>query len=207
MNTNKITLPIYFLLKKINARLSYMYYNKIFKMKLFVLCVTQGNGIKTYNGIPKIIFDDKNSKLIIGNNVKFNNYFNTSWYSKCRIRVGEGAKLTIGDNSGFNGVLIHCTKSIAIGNYVNVGGGTRIYDSNYHDIDWRGRRDPKSGKGTICAPVIIEEDVFIGTNCIIGKGVTIGARSVIAAGSVVVKDIPADCIAGGNPCKVIKSLV
>ena len=53
------------------------------------------------------------------------------------------------------------------------------------------------------APVTIEDDVWIGTNCIILKGVTIGARSVIGAGSVVTKNIPADCIAAGNPCRVI----
>lgn len=51
---------------------------------------------------------------------------------------------------------------------------------------------------------MIGDDVFIGTNCIILKGVTIGARSIIAAGSVVTKSIPADCIAGGNPAKIIR---
>ena len=50
----------------------------------------------------------------------------------------------------------------------------------------------------------IYNDVLIGTRCIILKGVTIGARSIIGSGSVVVKTIPADCIAAGNPCKVIK---
>ncbi|HIS10399.1 MAG TPA: acyltransferase, partial [Candidatus Avibacteroides excrementipullorum] len=48
--------------------------------------------------------------------------------------------------------------------------------------------------------------VFIGMNCLILKGVTIGARSIIAAGSVVTKNIPSDCIAAGNPAKVIKHL-
>lgn len=52
--------------------------------------------------------------------------------------------------------------------------------------------------------ISIEDDVLIGTCSIILKGVTIGARSIIAAGSVVTKSIPADCIAGGNPCKVIR---
>lgn len=55
-------------------------------------------------------------------------------------------------------------------------------------------------------PIVIEDDVLIGARSIVLKGVTIGARSVIGAGSVVVKDIPADCIAAGNPCKVIKYL-
>ena len=54
--------------------------------------------------------------------------------------------------------------------------------------------------------VIIEDNVLIGKRCIILKGVTIGARSIIGSGSVVTKSIPADCIAAGNPCKVIKQL-
>ena len=52
--------------------------------------------------------------------------------------------------------------------------------------------------------IVIEDDVLIGMNSIILKGVRVGARSVIGAGSVVVKDIPSDCIAAGNPAKVIK---
>ena len=52
----------------------------------------------------------------------------------------------------------------------------------------------------------IEDDVLIGTRCIILKGVTIGARSVIGSGSIVTKSIPSDCIAAGNPCKVIRSV-
>ena len=54
------------------------------------------------------------------------------------------------------------------------------------------------------APIVIEDDVLIGTRCIVLKGVTIGARSIIGSGSVVTKSIPADCIAAGNPCKVIR---
>lgn len=54
-------------------------------------------------------------------------------------------------------------------------------------------------------PIVIEDDVMIGTRCIILKGVTIGARSVIGSGSVVTKSIPADSIAAGNPCRVIRA--
>lgn len=63
-----------------------------------------------------------------------------------------------------------------------------------------------SNEGTKSAPVVIEDDVWVGAHCIILKGVTIGARSVIGAGSVVTKSIPADCVAAGNPCRVIKNL-
>ena len=55
-------------------------------------------------------------------------------------------------------------------------------------------------------PIEIDDDVLIGAYSIILKGVHIGARSVIGAGSVVTKDIPADCIAVGNPCKVIRKI-
>lgn len=54
------------------------------------------------------------------------------------------------------------------------------------------------------APIQIDDDVLIGTRSIILKGVHIGARAIIGSGSVVTKDIPADCIAAGNPCKIIK---
>lgn len=202
----KTLFQIYLIWNKIKRRLSFLFYNFLFKQKLLLLSIPHGENIKTYNGVPKIILDEESSEFRMGSNISFNNYFNTSWYARCRIRIGKKGKLSIGNNCGFNGVLIHATNSISIGNYVIVGGGTRIYDTNYHDLDWKGRRNPKQGEGTKTAPVIIEDDVFIGTNCIIGKGVTIGARSIIAAGSVVVKDIPADCIAGGNPCKLIRSL-
>ena len=104
-------------------------------------------------------------------------------------------------------VSITCKHYIHIGSHVKIGAGTLIFDTNFHNTDWHVRRDQEKDLATaINAPVIIGDDVFVGTRCIINKGVTIGDRSIIAAGSVVVKDIPADCIAGGNPCKVIVTI-
>ena len=80
-------------------------------------------------------------------------------------------------------------------------------DSNFNSSDWHVRRSESDIKDAKSSPVTICDDVFIGAGSIICKGVTIGERSMIAAGSVVVSDIPADCIAGGNPCKVIKNLL
>ena len=54
--------------------------------------------------------------------------------------------------------------------------------------------------------VIIEDNVWIGGNAVILPGVRIGANSVIGAGSVVTRDIPADCVAAGNPCRVIREI-
>ena len=80
-------------------------------------------------------------------------------------------------------------------------------DPDCHNINSLKRKDRATYAITSAkAPIVIEDDVLIGTRCIILKGVTIGARSVIGAGSVVTKSIPADSIAAGNPCKVIKSI-
>lgn len=123
------------------------------------------------------------------------------------ITVDNGAYLEIGNHSGLSQFVINCKERIVIGKYVNVGAGCLIIDSNHHSLNWETRRNRSADKNHArTAPIIIRDDVFIGARCIICKGVTIGARSVIAAGSVVVNDIPENCIAGGNPCKKIKDL-
>lgn len=107
------------------------------------------------------------------------------------------AAITIGDNCGFSGTVIGAFKNITLGNNVRCGANTLITDSDWH-LD-----DPRSGSP---ADVVIEDNVWLGVNCVVLKGVRIGKNSVIGANSVVTKDIPANVIAGGNPCKVIKPL-
>lgn len=132
-----------------------------------------------------------------------------------KIFIDRNAEITIGDNSGISSACLWAKEKITIGNRVNIGGDCIIMDTDAHNLDWEVRAGMKSSpdismeyisdtQSAKSAPITIEEDVLIGTRCIILKGVTIGARSIIAAGSVVTKSIPADCIAGGNPCKVIK---
>lgn len=192
---------IKFIISKYNNQKEKLY-NLQFKFLMWFYGV-DASGVCICKGCPIVDIHD-GAKVKFGNNIWFNNYHNTGWFANSMIHVGSKAELSIGNNSGANGALIYCEEKISIGNNVNIGGGTRIYDTDFHPLDWQKRR--VSNEGTKTAPVVIEDDVFIGTGCIIGKGRHIGARSIIAAGSVVVKDIPADCIAGGNPCRVIKTL-
>lgn len=150
----------------------------------------------------------RNSYVSIGNGFVCNSGLDFGMENvESKIKVRENARLTIGANSGMSSSIIGCYQEITVGNNVIIGGGSRIVDSNFHSLDWRDRQDRNIDcKVAKMAPIHIGNDVFIGARCIVGKGVTIGDRSIIAAGSVVVKDIPEDCIAGGNPCKVIKSL-
>lgn len=105
---------------------------------------------------------------------------------------------------------IYCLNSVEIGNPVLIGADTIIMDNNFHSMDYSIRGTSKEGyqhKGTInTAPVVIGDNVFVGTRCIINKGVCIGEGAIVAAGSIVVKDIPAWEVWGGNPAKFIKSL-
>lgn len=129
-----------------------------------------------------------------------------------QISVDKNAGIIIGNNVGISSACIWAKERITIGNNVKIGGNCILMDSDNHSLDYRIRKsfqkdeygewiDHATAKK---APINIEDDVFIGVNSIILKGVTIGARSIIAAGSVITKSIPADCIAGGNPCKVIR---
>lgn len=113
--------------------------------------------------------------------------------------------MKIGDDSGMSATNINCAESVLIGSHVLIGAGCLITDSNHHSLDWE-ERSLNGDKNIKNAPVTICDYVFIGARSIVLKGVTIGEKSIIAAGSVVVNDIPANCIAGGNPCKVIKLL-
>lgn len=80
-------------------------------------------------------------------------------------------------------------------------------DTDAHSLNYFDRRDGDVDMSNrVDRPIVIEDDVLIGAYAIVLKGVTIGARSVIGAGSVVTKDVPADCVAAGNPAKVIKFL-
>lgn len=109
----------------------------------------------------------------------------------------KDALISIGDKCGFSGVTIGAAKEIRIGNNVLCGANSVITDFDWHlDISQ-----------TAPAPVIIHDNVWIGLNTVVLKGVEIGENSIIGANSLVVRDIPPNVIAGGNPCKVLKSLV
>jgi acetyltransferase-like isoleucine patch superfamily enzyme len=119
--------------------------------------------------------------------------------------LGTG-KIQIGDNCGLTSTVLSSRASIKIGNNVKIGGNTRIYDHDYHSLNYSERRDSISdSEGCKTAAVEICDDVFIGANATILKGVRIGARSVIGTGSVVsLKNIPEDSIVAGNPARLIQ---
>lgn len=112
------------------------------------------------------------------------------------------ARLVIGQRVGMSAVTITVHDSIEIGDDTQIGAGTVIIDSDFHDLspDVEARHHRLGPT----APVRIGCNVFIGTRCLILKGVTIGDHAVVGAGSVVTRDIPAGAVAAGNPCRVLR---
>lgn len=113
-----------------------------------------------------------------------------------------GYNVRLGKNVffNFNCVLLDCAP-ITIGDNVLFGPNVQLY-TPLHPLAAAARR---TGVET-ARPIVIGDDVWIGGGAIVCPGVTIGARSVIGAGSVVTRDVPPDSLAVGNPARVIRSI-
>ena len=115
-----------------------------------------------------------------------------------------GARLTIGPEFGMTGGAVVCAERVTIGARVTVGCNTVIADTDFHPLAADVRQSAPLDGAT--APVTIEDDVFIGMQALILKGVTLGAGCVVGAGSVVTRDVPPDTVVAGNPAQVVRSL-
>ena len=117
------------------------------------------------------------------------------------LQVGNGAKLKIGDSFINREVKIICNKSITIGDDCIIAMGTVIRDNDggNHQIFAPGYENAK--------PITIGNHVWLGENVMILKGVTIGEGAIVAASSLVLKDVPPHTLVAGSPAKVIKDNV
>lgn len=167
--------------------------------------VTIGKGV-IFKKKPSI-YKNNTSKISIGNNVMLNsnNYrYHINMHSACKLLAdGENSQIIIGANSRIHGTCIHAKKSIVIGKNCLIAANTQIMDSNAHypSFDNVDNRINTFDNGKA---ITIEDNVWIGANCYILPGVIIGEGSIISANSVVIKDVPKMCLAGGNPAKIIK---
>jgi len=112
-----------------------------------------------------------------------------------------GAEIVLGKGVGLSSAVLCAARSIRVGEGTIIGVDTMVFDTDFHEPgagwDW-GVAGPEKAQ-----PVAIGRGVFIGTRVLILKGVTIGDRAVVGAGAVVTKDVPAGCLAVGNPARVL----
>lgn len=200
---------------RIPRKLRMIFYIRWNRLVFWLNGVQFGKNMQVHNRF----YLDKNPKatLTIGDNFIFTS--GEAYNALCRNIRGclflpfAESVIEIGNNSGISSACLWAKSRITIGDRVKIGGDCILMDTDAHNLDFRvrgsGEMIGKFAKDSLIAtsaPIVIEDDVLVGTRSIILKGVTIGARSIIAAGSVVTKSIPADCIAGGNPAKVIRNL-
>lgn len=163
------------------------YRNVLGTLKLFIYKICYGKRLK-WSGLPH--FSDKASLRVRKNSsikLSKNSYFDKGTL----LRLTDNAKFSIGENSGFNSYcVITCQDSIKIGNNVMFGPFVTIHD---HDHVYKTNGLMKTS-GYVTAPIVIEDNVWIGGNVVILKGVTIGSGSVIAAGTIVNKDVPPNTV-------------
>jgi acetyltransferase-like isoleucine patch superfamily enzyme len=182
----------------------------VFHFKCLLMGVKEGHKLEVFGNC--IIRKHPQSRIVIGDHVQL---ISSSWRSStancfnCKlVTINKGAAITFGDHSGMTGgVMVARSKTITIGARCMLAPNVTIVDSDFH-VTWPPERrhnaletDIERDRG-----VTLEENVWVGMGCIILKGVTIGKNSVISAGSVVTQSIPPNCIAGGNPAKVVKCL-
>jgi len=142
-------------------------------------------------------------ELTIGSDVNLSGKSSFAFSS----RHCESPRLSIGDGSflGHN-CAINVGLKVIIGDHCLIAGGVRISDFDGHPIDALDRRNGKTTPTDCVLPVTIGDDVWIGYGAMILKGVRIGNRAIIGAGSVVTGDVEADTIVAGNPARVIRSI-
>ncbi len=158
-------------------------------------------------GLP-MIQRHRHSQIQLGDRLQMRNWFSSNPLGVNHRSVlatwSADATIIIGEQAAISGASLCAQTRIQIGDRVRLGANSIIADTDFHPLSVAQRlTQPKAGQSK---PVIIGDDVFIGMNAIILKGVTIGDGAVIGAGSVVSRDVPAGVAAAGNPARPIREI-
>ena len=152
-----------------------------------------------YNGLP---FVQGSVAINIGEHCSLSQ---VDFTGTCRLREdGSKPTITIGNHSGIGHLSVLSTGSmITIGDHCDIAERCYFLGSPGHPLNPEKRRQGMPPEAHQFKDIILEDNVWLGSTCIIIGGVTIGKNSVIGTGSIVTKDIPANVLAAGNPAKVI----
>jgi acetyltransferase-like isoleucine patch superfamily enzyme len=127
--------------------------------------------------------------------------------SPCTWDVSANAEFIVGDRVSLNyRNIVSAIQSVRIGDDTLIAGDVAIFDNTNHPVSPSRRLAGAGVSPSEVAPVVIGRNVWIGIGCIVMRGVTIGDNSVVAAGSVVTKSVPANTLVAGNPAVPIRQL-
>ncbi len=175
----------------------------LFVFRLLLLKFRFGNKISFnsvkvgFEGNTQVIISGLNSSITFGDT----NYF----YRLGNLEALDGGQIVFGDHVSINkGFSIVCRAQISFGDNIIIGPNVMIYD---HDHKFAISNLPFRLQKFVAKPISIGDNVWIGAHVFISSGVSIGSDSVIAAGSVITKDVPANSLVGGNPGRILRRLL
>lgn len=176
-------------------------YNKIL---LGIRNIKTGEGLVCYGPL----FIRGTGTIVLGNKVRINSCRETNPIggdTRTILFAKGNSRISIGNNVGISNTAMVALEEIQIEDDVMIGAGCKIYDHDFHSVNYDERMMP-GDVGVKSKLVKIKKGAFVGAHTIILKGVTIGEKSVIGAGSVVTKSVPDHEIWAGNPARFVKSL-
>lgn len=144
-------------------------------------------------GLPTVRLA-RGSQLELGDEVRVE-----SGVHRARLSVHAGGRLTVGDDVYLNGCIISAATEVRIGSRVRIGPWAHLMDGDFHQVGDYAGAGPS-------APIVIGDGAWLATRCMVLKGVTVGEGAVVAAGAVVVRDVPPHTVVAGVPARVIKEL-
>jgi acetyltransferase-like isoleucine patch superfamily enzyme len=180
------------------------FFDNLYNKRVFAKHKVEYKTFPTINGRIMIALFAEYGRFKIGEDVVINSSIEANpvgGYQTIFLIKGKDALIEIGDRTGISNAIICAREHVKIGADVSLGAGCRIFDTDFHSIDFEER---KADINIPSKPVCIKDRAFIGSNALIMKGVTIGEEAVIGAHAVVTKDVGPGEIWGGNPAKLIK---
>lgn len=198
-----------FLIKKALNMYSDKLWTPINKLLFALNGVKFGNNLRVKGKVYFFQHSDRSS-MVIGDNVYINSSAKANPIGcgeRVFVQMVDAGKLIIGNNCGISNCAFTCADRIELEDNVLLGSGCRLYDTDFHALDYAERiKGNYSGAPIRTRPIKICEGAFVGAGSTILKGVTIGVHSIIGAGSVVTKSVPAGEIWAGNPAKFIRKI-
>jgi acetyltransferase-like isoleucine patch superfamily enzyme len=175
--------------------LRFFWYEPLFRSQ----CASVGEGFQ----MEKLPYITGRGLITIGSGVRLSGKPSVGFSNRllARPELSVGDDTFVGHDCSFGIAL-----SVRVGSHCYLAGGVSVRDFDGHPVDARRRRAKEPTPPEAIRPVVIGDDVWVGAGAVILKGVTVGVRSIVAAGAVVTRDVPPDTVVAGNPARVVKEL-
>ena len=197
----KLRSQLPYALDQLCVRLSAQFWTLQMLLRFCWWQVNYGRAIRCYG--PVLLRRHPTAAISIGHHVVFRSKKRANpliQQGPCGLFANKNARIEIGDHCGLSGATLVAHQQISIGKRVLVGANVLICDSDHHPLAADLRASGAAGR---CAPIRIDDDVWLGANVVVLKGVHIGAGAVVAANALVCQDVPPGAVVAGVPALVV----